>query len=504
MVEPRNLVFFLSDNHTRDVAGCYGHPLVRTPNLDRLAEEGVRFDNASCASPLCCPARASLATGLYPHQTGYWDNAIVYDGKIESWMHRLRAQGHRVVSIGKLHFRSTDDDNGFSEEIVPMHILEGRGGVSMLLRSSGDEPVAEGQWGLYTERSGIGDTRYQDYDRDITKRAIAWLHENQHRDGPPWVLLVAYASPHPPFQVPERLFRLYPPNEIDLPPDFRPGDRPEHPAVQHLRQVMGTKEITDAEVLRRVAAGYFGLITHVDEQIGEVLGALADTRLRDDTRVLYTSDHGELFGAHGLFGKSNMYEGALGVPLIMSGPEVPRGRVVRQIASHVDLFATVVEAVSGQTLDNGARSGVSLWPAMHGDERQRLGFAEYHATGTQSASFALREGAMKLIYHVGMPSQLFDLEKDPAEIHDLMGQSASRSIGLALEAKLREICDPEEVDARAKRDQAAKIAFWGGKDAVAQSGSLVFTPPPGAAAEIKSDGRHTGEPRSGSSGGRVT
>ncbi len=487
MVEPRNLVFILSDNHARGVVGCYGHPLVRTPNLDQLANEGVRFENAYCASPLCCPSRASMVTGRYPHQTGYWDNAIVYDGKIESWMHRLRAQGHTVVSIGKLHFRSTDDDNGFTEEIVPMHILDGRGGVSMLLRSSGDEPVAKGQWGLYTERSGIGGTHYQDYDRDITRRAISWLRENARRDDPPWVLFVSYASPHPPFQVPERLFQLYPPSEIDLPADFRPGDRPEHPAVQHLRWIMGTKEMTDADVLRRVAAGYFGLITHVDEQIGEVLGALADAGLRDVTRVLYTSDHGELFGAHGLFGKSNMYEGAVGVPLIMSGPEIPRGGVVRQIASHVDLFPTVVEAVSGQYQSNGDRSGVSLWPAIHGDERERLGFVEYHATGARAASFALREGGMKLIYHVGMTPQLFDLENDPAETHDLMAEDASRSIGLALEAKLRTICDPDSVDAQAKRDQAEKVVFWGGQDAVAQSGSLVFTPPPGAVAEIKSN-----------------
>ena len=209
MTEPQNLVFLLSDNHARGVAGCYGHPMVRTPSLDRLANDGVRFENAYCASPLCCPSRASLATGRYPHQTGYWDNAIVYDGRIESWMHRLRGQGHEVVSIGKLHFRSADDDNGFSEEIIPMHILDERGGVSMLLRSSGDEPTAKGQWELYTERSGIGDgTRYQDYDRDITRRAIAWLREHEQNDGPPWVLLVSYASPHPPFQVPERFFDL--------------------------------------------------------------------------------------------------------------------------------------------------------------------------------------------------------------------------------------------------------------------------------------------------------
>jgi choline-sulfatase len=115
MPAPANLLFLLSDNHNRALAGCYGHPKATTPHLDRIAASGVRFANAYSASPLCCPARAALATGRFPHQTGFFDNAIVYDGSTPSWMHRLREQGHHVASIGKLHFRSTEDDNGFSE-----------------------------------------------------------------------------------------------------------------------------------------------------------------------------------------------------------------------------------------------------------------------------------------------------------------------------------------------------------------------------------------------------
>lgn len=154
MTEPANLIVFQSDNHARGMAGCYGHPLVRTPTLDRIAQQGVRFANAYSPSPICCPARASIATGRFPHQTGYWDNAIVYDGRVPSWMHRLRDQGHEVVSVGKLHFRSAEDDNGFSEELVPMHILDGIGGAVMLLRGYGEEPERQGQWELYSEQSG--------------------------------------------------------------------------------------------------------------------------------------------------------------------------------------------------------------------------------------------------------------------------------------------------------------------------------------------------------------
>ena len=504
MTEPKNLLFLLSDNHARGVLGCYGHPLVSTPHLDRLAGEGVRFENAYCASPLCCPSRASIATGLYPHETGYWDNALPYDGARESWMHRLRGYGHPVVSIGKLHFRSTDDDNGFSEEIAPMHVVDGRGGVATLLRSGGNEPPAGGQWQLYTERSGIGDTPYQDYDRDITRRAVGWLLGPGRRSPRPWALFVSYVSPHPPFLVPSRLYDRYPLHDIDLPPALRADDRaPEHPAIRHLRDIMGTREHVDPAVLRRIAAGYFGLITHLDEQVGEVLAALAEAGLEDDTRVVYTSDHGEMFGAHRLFGKCNMYEGAIGVPLVMAGPGIRRGGVVRQIASHVDLFPTIVESVSGrregpeaqadtrgETAPNGGEEaggsarGASVWPALEGSERVRPGFVEYHATGSRAGSFVLRRNAMKLIYHVGMPLQLFDLDVDPDEEHDRTIEAGARPHVEELEAALREICDPEEVDTRAKRDQAAKIAFWGGEEAVRREGRLVFTPPPGVEAEI--------------------
>ena len=106
MTQASNLILFQSDNHNRNVLGCYGHPIVQTPNLDRIASSGTRFANAYASSPLCCPSRATLACGRYPHETGYWDNCLVYDGRQPSWMRRIRDQGHTVSSVGKLHFRS--------------------------------------------------------------------------------------------------------------------------------------------------------------------------------------------------------------------------------------------------------------------------------------------------------------------------------------------------------------------------------------------------------------
>ena len=278
MTAPRNLVYFQSDNHNRSYLGCYGHGLAWTPVLDRIAGRGVRFANAYAASALCCPARASLATGRYPHQTGYWDNAIVYDGRVPSWMHRLRGQGHHVASVGKLHYRSSEDDNGFSEELLPMHILGAKGGVSMLLRAIDGEPENLGQWQLYLEKSGVGETQYQDFDRNISDRAIRWLREDGRGRDRPWVLHVSYVSPHPPFLVPKRLLELFPLDQIDLPPLSSPEARPDHPALRHLRRVMAWGDLRP-EDLRRIGAGYLALIAHLDEQIGRVMAALEELGL---------------------------------------------------------------------------------------------------------------------------------------------------------------------------------------------------------------------------------
>jgi choline-sulfatase len=481
MPEPRNLLFILSDNHNRAFSGPYGHPQAVTPNLDALAARGVTFDNAYAASPLCCPSRAALATGRFPHQTGYWDNAITYDGRATSWMHRLRARGHAVVSFGKLHFRSSDDDNGFTEERLAMHILNGKGGTHMLLRGFDDEHVNKGQWEMYRDRTGIGTAPYQAFDQKITADAVAWLKEHGREGERPFALFVSYPSTHPPFAVPADFHDRIDATNVCLPKGFRPHERSEHPADRHLRHIMDTGDLTE-DLVRRIQVGYLALVAHLDQEIGRLLQTLEDLGLTDDTRIVYTSDHGDLAGQHGLLGKFCLYEGSIGVPLIMAGPDIPKGQRIEQIASHVDLFPTILKAMGCPLAPEDADlPGRSLWPAIQEEEADVTGFAEYHAVGSKAGSFMLRERDWKLIYHVGMPAQLFDLASDPDERQDL---GPDHPEAARLQALLRRICDPEAVDARAKADQRAKAEFWGGREAVAQDGLLVFTPPPGVTAEV--------------------
>ncbi|MDQ8031692.1 MAG: sulfatase-like hydrolase/transferase, partial [Bordetella sp.] len=207
-MKPKNLLIIMSDEHSRKALGCYGSEIAETPHLDALAARGTRFASAYCTSPVCIPARASFAVGKYIHQVGYWDNADAYDGRVPSWHHVLRDSGHEVTSIGKLHFRAEGEDHGFSEEIIPMHIIGGKGDLMGLVRS--DLPVRKGAYKM-AHYAGPGESSYTFYDREITARAQVWLRRPARRESDrPWVLFVSLVAPHFPLTAPpEHYFRYY-------------------------------------------------------------------------------------------------------------------------------------------------------------------------------------------------------------------------------------------------------------------------------------------------------
>ncbi len=485
MPNPANLIFFLSDNHNRKFLGAAGHPMVKTPALDSIAASGVRFANAYCTSPLCCPSRAAIATGRYPHQTGYWDNALAYDGRVPTWHHRVRDAGHDVTAIGKLHFRSPKDDNGFTDEIAAMHIVEAKGALISLLRATQDGvPRRQSHKAIY-EDSIVGEADYQTYDRDITAHAIDWLHTHGKQDKP-WVLLVSYPSPHPPFKVPQKFWDMYPLEDVPMPVQWRKDEQPGHPATEYLAWMNHLQDGFSEDFIRRVIAGYCGLISHTDEQIGKVIETAEILGLMGTTRILYTSDHGEAAGHHGILGKANHYEHALGVPLLMAGPGISENRTIDQFASHVDLFPTIAEALGVElSSDDADLPGASLWPAINGNERQRTAFAEYHAMGSRNSGFALRDGPLKLIYHVDMPNQLFDLAADPMEEIDLLADTGDHPAAADMEHKLRTIVAPEQTDARSKADQRSHMEKFGGIDAVRRAGVFSVSPVPGKVAQLE-------------------
>jgi len=471
-MEPKNLLIIMSDEHNARFMGCAGHELAKTPNLDGLAAGGTRFTSAYSNCPICVPARAIFATGRYTHETGYWDNAIAYDGRVESWGHRLQVAGRRVESIGKLHFRSNDDDNGFQIEHIPMHLKDGVGMVQGSIRGqypdfSPPEPQRRGGPSIVGSAQA-GETSYIKYDRKIADIACDWLSEADNRgDEAPWVLFVSFVTPHYPLTVPQEYLDLYPPAGMPH-PRLDPADGHElHPWSARLG--LANQRFSFEEKAFALSA-YLGLCTFMDDQVGRVLAALDAAGLRDETRILYTSDHGENAGSRGMWGKSVMYQEATNIPMILSGPDVPAGQVCETPVSLVDAYPSVLAATG--TPGEGPhevneRPGRSLFDiANEPADPDRPVFGEYHAMRSPSAAYFLREGRYKYHYYVGFDAELYDLAADPEETVNLAAGPDHADLVARFETKLRDRLDPEATDARAKADQKALVDRHGGPDAV--------------------------------------
>ncbi|MDH3250747.1 MAG: sulfatase-like hydrolase/transferase [Acidimicrobiia bacterium] len=468
----RNVLLIVSDQHNKRMTGHGGHPLSRTPALDALAERGTVFDSAYCTSPICVPSRASMATGRYVHDLGTWDNAAPYTGSIRSWGHALVESGYRVTTVGKLHYRDSGDDTGFPDQRLAMHVHEGGDLRGVSLRPEGRVP--DGGGGLQNILNvGSGESQYTRFDRAVARTASDFLRY-ETRDGP-WALMVSFVSPHFPLIAPEEFFEAIDPNDIPLPAiDSGAWD---HPAVETFRRAFGlSRALTDDEQ-RAALHAYLALCSFLDSQVGEVLSALEASGQSEETLVVYTSDHGESAGAHGLWFKHLMNEESVGVPFFVAGPGVAAGEVVDTPISHIDLFPTFLDWAGVTDESHEPAPGLSLLDMDRLASAERPVMAEYHANGSASASFMLRHGRYKYIEYVDGAPQLFDLIVDPDETVDLANDDRHSAALVLCAQLLRAICDPVEVDARAKADQARRVAEVGGTNA-AQAITVPYTPVP--------------------------
>ena len=480
-MEPKNVLILMSDEHTRAATGCYGSDIARTPNLDKLAASGARFDSAYTPCPVCVPARAAFATGKYVHQIETWDNATAFDGSMPSWHSLLRERGHQTVSIGKLHFRSTEDDNGFSDERISMHLVEAKGDLLGLIRD--EDTVKRGASRKMAQMAGPGESMYTRYDRDITSDAIAWLYEEapKHKDKP-WVLFVSWVAPHFPLTAPSQHFYRYYNQDLPAPKLYNLRNTPIHPYVDDYRKIFAYDEYFETrDMVKRAQAGYLGLVSFMDEQVGLVLAALESAGLKDATRIVYTTDHGDNMGSRGAWGKSLMYEEAVAVPLIVSGPDIPSGAVVETPANLLDVYPFIMESAGERDSETvpGDIPGTSVVDLIDGSEPDRVAFSEYHAMGSKKAAFMIRKGDWKLVHYVDYPAQLFNLKADPEEVNDRADDPACASLRKDLLDELLKICDPVKVDKAARARQARMIEENGGKQPIIERGDLGFSVPPG-------------------------
>ncbi|MEX0285815.1 MAG: sulfatase-like hydrolase/transferase [Paracoccaceae bacterium] len=481
-----NFLIIISDEHRKDAMGCAGHPIVKTPNLDALAARGTRFTNAYTPSPMCVPTRAAIATGDHVHKTGNWDSASPYNGSVRSWMRHLRDQGIETVSIGKLHFRSVEDDNGFSEEILPMHVVGGIGWPVGLLR---ENPPAYDAAAELAADVGVGDSNYTDYDRDITDAAEHWLHNKAGSDTP-WAAFVSLVSPHYPLTCPEDFYAMYDPQQVDLPVGCETKLRPDHSELENIAAFFHYDQYFDEQKMREAKAAYYGLTSFMDDCVGRILAALVASGQAENTVVVYVSDHGDMMGDQGFWTKQVMYEQSAGVPMIIAGPGVPERREVRTGASLIDLAATAVD-VTGVEHDEISRAlpGISLRTLANAeDDWERTILSEYHDGGSTTGTFMIRWRDWKYVHYVGHDSQLFDLKSDPDELEDLAVLRPNHPDTVAAlaegERRLREICDPAAVNARCFADQKAKIAALGGEEACLTAYRFNHTPTPSEQAKM--------------------
>ncbi|WP_370204765.1 sulfatase-like hydrolase/transferase [Pararhodobacter marinus] len=474
MTRPGNLLVILSDEHQSRALSCAGHPRVKTPNLDKLAARGIRFTDAYTPCPICVPARAAFASGRYVHDIRLWDNAMPYCGTPRGWGHALQDKGIRVESIGKLHYRSNEDPAGFDVEHIPMQVADGVGMVWGSLRR--EEERVRTDTRMLGSYIGPGDSPYTRYDRAVVSRTEDWLKDAARRPDP-WCLYVGLVAPHFPLIVPQEYLDLYPLD--DLPPfKLHPMDGFEnHPWLQKQAAAMIADNGFKHHDERKLAAAcYFALCTFLDDNIGRLMEALEASGQLENTTVIYSSDHGDNVGARGLWGKGNMYEESVAIPLIVAGPGIAPGICATPV-SLLDVSQTIIDHF-GATLE-GDRPGKSLLDiAARGHDPDCVVFSEYHAVGAVSGAFMLRKGRWKLIHYHGFQPELFDLHADPEETTNRAADPACAAVLAALYADLGAICDPAATNDLAFADQDAMIAGYGGPEAAAAMGAPSATPPP--------------------------
>jgi choline-sulfatase len=461
-MKPMNQLIIFSDQHSKRMMGCYGNPCVKTPNLDRLAAGGVRFDNAYCNSPICVPSRAALATGDYASRHNYWDNAHGFAGECPSWGRRLNEQGFAVTTIGKLHFKGEMPETGFTDQRIPLNMKNGIGDVYGSIRN---KTITRYQFRQAIEQAGAGESDYLRYDRAIARQAAEYLKTEGTRQQKPFALFVGFVTPHFPLIAPQEFLDLYRDDAaIRRPIAFDRSEWPHHPVIDSYRYYCGTENLDCATTINAIKT-YYALCSFMDAQAGIVLDALREAGLEENTRIIYSSDHGDTMGDHGVYFKSTMYDGSVGIPLLVSAPDLPKGKTRNTNVSLVDIFPTVVECVGAET--NPADQelpGKSLWGYAKGEEDPtRAVFSEYYAQGIYTAMFMLKKGDYKYVHYVGESPQLFNLKTDPEERRDLALEPDYAALCKQLESELRSTAKVDDLELHSKAAQRKLLEDHGGE-----------------------------------------
>ncbi len=415
-----NILIVMADQMAPAFLPIHGHALTRAPHMQELAQSGVVFDSAYCASPLCSPSRASFMAGLLPSRTRVYDNAAEFSADIPTFAHHLRLRGYRTILSGKMHFCGPDQLHGFEERLTTDIYPADFGWTP-----DWDRPDDRQSW--YHNMSSVAQagvcvrTNQLDFDDEVafaSERAIFDIARSN--DKRPFLLVASFTHPHDPFAVPQRYWDLYRDEDIAMP---SPLIAPEalDPHSRRLRHVcaMDAEPVTEVQA-RNARHAYFGAIAYIDDNLGRLIQALRSSGLADDTIVMLTSDHGEMLGERGLWYKMSFFEGASRVPLVVASPGRFPPRRVGASVSLVDVLPTLFDLSGGDAGALGSSiDGRSLAPHLAGRQGHDEAIGEYLAEGAVAPIVMIRRGAIKFIHSPYDPDQLYDLQRDPGERHNL-------------------------------------------------------------------------------------
>jgi choline-sulfatase len=461
-VARRNVLLIMADQLAASWLPPYGRAMVHAPNLTQLAREGLTFERAYCASPLCAPSRSAMLTGRLASRIGVFDNAAELAASTPTVAHHLRAAGYHTCLVGKMHFVGPDQLHGFEERLTPDIYPAGLDWIP-----DWRAPVAERLPWYHTMagvlRPGVCEASLQtDYDDEVAFRAVRKLFDlARYRRDEPFFLVASFTNPHDPWEIGRRYWDLYRREALD-PPTIAAIPSPNaDPHSRRLRDMYDATqlELTPEQILTARHA-YCAAISYLDERVGEVLAALDDAGLAESTLVVFTADHGEMLGERGLWYKMSFFEPSVRVPLIMRAPGAPGLRRVADPVSLIDLAPTLAELAGDREVS--AMDGSSLLPYLEHRAPRQAGdvVGEYLAEGVAAPLVMVRRGRFKLVCCDGDPDQLYDLESDPDELVNLAGSSAHAGVHHALREAVAERWDLDDLRDRvlASQDERRLIA----------------------------------------------
>jgi len=426
----------------------YGNSKVIAPNLQALADTGVVFDNCYCNLPMCGPSRASLHTGRLPFSMQMYDNASEFHADMPALPHYLRGLGYRTELAGKMHFVGPDQLHGSTKrhttEIYPANFawtVDWTKGREYRPTNLTMAPVIESGSCIRTLQ--------MDYDDEVAYHGTQAIYDLARKpDNQPFFLTVSFTSPHSPFVISNEYWDLYNHDDIELPtvPEIALDEKDHLSRNLHYCQARHLYTVTD-DHRRNARHAYYGMISYIDDKVGELVDALERSGLRDNTLIVFTSDHGEMMGERGMWFKQHFFEWAARVPLIASMPRQYHSARVEKNVSLIDLMPTFLDIAAGESYQDYVDKidGQSLLAAMNGepDSLTDIAISEFAADGSTGPSRMVKKGPWKYMYLEGVDTVLYNLNDDPNELNNVSGSADVEVIERELHELAMQDWDPE-------------------------------------------------------------